>query len=366
MAPKLTVNILTRDSEDRLERLLSEVSSFADEVLVGVDVASVDRTLEIASARADVVYRFRHFGQPSPARMLPFKYATGDWILSLDDDESIEASFDALLPSLLTDVLASHYWFPRKWIVSLDPCEYLHAPPWFPDWQLRLFRNDPSLIWKPARPHSGYCAQGPGYYDTRACILHFEPLQCDADARDAKLRRYRERGGSEHAEVLYSHPPQTVRRGAVLRPQGIAPLRRRRRILHETVHDLTMPSPPWQSIIAAVEMPAVATVGETLLAEIHATNTGAVSWAPFYGGRSAQIQIGYHLLDSDGQMIQRDLPRCAVLRFVAPGESAMFLFTLDAPSTAGDYLLEWDLVSEHECWFADCGGTVLRTPLHVT
>jgi hypothetical protein len=79
---------------------LAEVSSFADEILVGVDSASVDRTVEVAAAHADGVYQFWHKGDPSPARMLPFDYAFGDWILSLDDDESIEHSFDDLVPSL--------------------------------------------------------------------------------------------------------------------------------------------------------------------------------------------------------------------------------------------------------------------------
>jgi len=35
--PRLTVNVLTRNSENRLKRLLDEAAAFADEVLVGVD-----------------------------------------------------------------------------------------------------------------------------------------------------------------------------------------------------------------------------------------------------------------------------------------------------------------------------------------
>jgi hypothetical protein len=57
--PRLSVNILTRESESRLARVVAEVSSFADEILIGVDADSSDRTYEVACGLADIVYRFR-------------------------------------------------------------------------------------------------------------------------------------------------------------------------------------------------------------------------------------------------------------------------------------------------------------------
>ena len=55
----------------------------------------------------------------------------------------------------------------------------------------------------------------------------------------------------------------------------------------------------------------------------------------------------------------------AVPRLVAPGDSAVFLAGFEAPETAGDYVVEWDMVCEFECWFAECGSTVLRKELTV-
>src|SRR5262245_41186179 len=114
--PRLSVNILTRDGEHRLERLVAEAATYADEILIGVDSISPDRGYEVACGLADVVYRFRLPGQLSPARMLVLDHATGDWILSIDDDESMEDSFNAILPELLRDASINHVWFPRKWI----------------------------------------------------------------------------------------------------------------------------------------------------------------------------------------------------------------------------------------------------------
>lgn len=365
--PRLTVNILTRDSEDRLERLLSETSSYSDQVLVGVDTASMDGTIEIAKRHADLVYQFSHSGQLAAARMLPFEYASGDWILSIDDDESFESSFESLAPALLTQRYVTHYWFPRKWITNMDPWERLDGPLWFPDWQLRLFRNDRTLVWKPARPHSGYCVQGPGYYEARTNILHFEPMLRDARFREQKRKLYLEMGADPRADEQFGFGPDTPRVAAEVgvRSESMSQPRTRQATIAEAEHPFTMPTRPWKSTILKVDMPASAGVGEPIVAKVLARNSGAVAWAPFCGNRSAYLQLGSHLLDGAGQLIQWDMPRVPVSQFVAPGETALFLYCIDAPITPGQYLLEFDFVSEYECWFADCGSSVLRTALEV-
>ena len=211
--PKLTVNILTRTSEDRLARLVSEISPFADEILIGVDASSTDGSYELACGLADVVYRFSLPGTLSPARMLVFDYATGDWILSLDDDESVEENFPAILPTLLADASITHAWFTRKCIVSLDPYEYLYAPPWHVDFQLRLFRNDRRLVWKPDYIHSQYQVQGTGHVEERTSILHYEFLYNTHETRTRKLDMYRRTSGPSGVEY-YSPSTDVPRRPA--------------------------------------------------------------------------------------------------------------------------------------------------------
>ena len=94
-------------------------------MLIGVDASSTDRTAEIAYQLADIVYKCQRSAECHLARMLVFNYATGDWILFRDDDEETEMTFDRILPELMRDPNATHYHFPRKWIVTLDPCEYV-------------------------------------------------------------------------------------------------------------------------------------------------------------------------------------------------------------------------------------------------
>lgn len=118
-------------------------------MVVGVDADSRDDVWPIACRCADAAYRFRHSGQMAPIHMLALGYCQGEWILRLDDDEFMERGFADILSELLATSTHTHYYLPRKWVVSLDPPLYLHAAPWYPDHALRLFRNDPTLVWKP-------------------------------------------------------------------------------------------------------------------------------------------------------------------------------------------------------------------------
>jgi len=364
--PRLTVSILTRNSEPHLARLIAEAASYADEVIVGVDVNSTDSSFQIAGEFADVVYRFRLSGQLAPARMLPFDYASGDWILSLDDDESIEESFDDLLPGLLTDPRITHYYFPRKWLVNLDPPEFVDQPPWYPNHTLRLFRNDRRIVWNPPAVHSGYFVQGVGCFEARASILHYEPLWCSPEWKREKLLIYQDWGSKGGAEEYYFIPESAQRKPAkvrdMLRPRQALP----RRVIHPEVRDAApVTHPPWNAEFVRWRIPQTGPAGATLNAEILVRNSGQLAWCPPHT-RWPTLQMGFHILDSEGRILRWDGDRTPVPHFVNPREEALIVSTFQAPSIPGDYVIEWDMVSEGECWFADCGSSTLRTPFQVT
>ena len=95
--PSVTACILAHSSRGGLARLLGEIDGLVDEIVMGVDAGSRDDTLEIARSGADVVFRFEHVGPPVRARLLPLRHATGEWILSLDEDEGLDDRFGPLL-----------------------------------------------------------------------------------------------------------------------------------------------------------------------------------------------------------------------------------------------------------------------------
>ena len=104
--PPLTVTLIARDEEDRLPAALAAVS-FADEIVVVVDAATTDRTVEIAEAAgARVLVRtFDGFGtQKNAAAAL----ATHRWLLSIDADEIVSPALAREIRSRLAATVSEN------------------------------------------------------------------------------------------------------------------------------------------------------------------------------------------------------------------------------------------------------------------
>jgi hypothetical protein len=366
--PTLSLCVLTKGSGSRLAELLADGRTYAGEIVVGVDASSSDDTFEVATRHADVVFRFEHTGIAEHARLVPLELATGDWILWLDDDERMDAAFRELLPGLLSDHRYTHYWFLRKWLVEGDPPAYLDALPWALDWQLRLFRNDRRLVWIPPKAHHSYSVIGTGCYEERAAIVHYERVLGGEGARRAKVASRRDELGQGQYEDFYGridgvptasleNPPPPVGRLPVARQ---APAR----IIGGIYPSDRSPLPPWGAGITAPGALAVPAT-RRLVVRVAAINRGTLRWVPPQAPWP-RLFLSYHLRGARDSGVKRwDGTRTPVGRIVDPAESTSFLAVVEAPREPGDYVLEWDLVSEGECWFAECGSATATTALRV-
>jgi hypothetical protein len=367
----LSVGVLTRNSGERLAQWLRKVDSFCDEIVVGVDEASDQQTYDIACQLADVVFRFEHTGISAPARLLPPAFASGDWHLMLDDDEEMDERFPGLLPELINDSRYTHYYFPSKWIASTTPPTYFCAPPFYPDWHLRLWRNEQALVWHSPEVHKEYLVQGPGCHEPRTATLHYERIFRTDEERQAKLQRYRAHGSDPCIDLYYLGEGAPQRRLESF-PIGAHPGSKDRsrrdanrcRVI-EGIQPVANRSvlPPWSARLE-VDMPRTLLSGQQLCLEINAVNTGRLAWFP-PSGSSRLLQLSYHLRDQAGDIRLFDGERSSVGRIVLPGQAATLLALFKTPQEPGEYLVEWDMVSERECWFADCGSPTRMLPIRV-
>lgn len=87
----ISVCMIVKDEELTLDRILSQVVQFADELIV-VDTGSQDNSKEIAKKYTNKVYDYEWQNDFSKARNHAFSYATMDYIMWLDADDYIPDS----------------------------------------------------------------------------------------------------------------------------------------------------------------------------------------------------------------------------------------------------------------------------------
>jgi glycosyltransferase involved in cell wall biosynthesis len=136
MTARLSVTIIVRDEENNIRRTLDSVR-WADEIIV-LDSGSADRTVEICREYTDKVFHqdwLGYAGQKNAA----IDRATGDWVLSLDADEPIEAALTEEIKRIISSPEAvDGYRIPRK---TFFLGKWIRHGGWYPDYNLRLFRR---------------------------------------------------------------------------------------------------------------------------------------------------------------------------------------------------------------------------------
>jgi hypothetical protein len=178
---------MTRGPADRVAAMLGLFRRVADEVVVAVDDRAGE---EVEAALASVADRLLRYPYEEPVdRPLAWIHAqcSGDWVLTVDDDELPSQALLDVLPALARARDVTHYWLPRRWLYP-TPDRYLAARPWRPDYQPRMVLNDPRFISFPAETHVPVAAIGPCRYLEQP-LYHLDALLTSREAREEKAQR---------------------------------------------------------------------------------------------------------------------------------------------------------------------------------
>ena len=104
--------------------------------------------------------------------------------------------------------------------------------------------------------------------------------------------------------------------------------------------------------------------GEPLKISITVTNTGQARWLCRNLKSIGVVNLGAHLCDAAGALINLDFSRSSLPQDVAPGETfnQTIPLSFDRP---GRYRVALDLVAEHVCWFESVGSQPLWITVEV-
>lgn len=132
---RLSAIVITKDEAAKIGACLDSLA-FCDERIV-VDGGSTDETVDIARAKGARVehHDWEGFG---PQKNYALSLATGDWVLSIDADETVSPALAAEIERTIATPTADAYEFPR---LSMFCGRAMYHSAWYPDYVLRLFRR---------------------------------------------------------------------------------------------------------------------------------------------------------------------------------------------------------------------------------
>jgi FkbM family methyltransferase len=203
--PTISAVVLTKNSETRLARCLESIqrSGFADEIVVCVDETTTDGTFEIARRFTEHVHKVTTAGYLESALEKIATLCSGDYILRIDDDESLGGNWDKASFQLLAAF--NHFaqiWTPRRWLVPPGD-QFISANPWFPDLQLRLFANEPDKITWPTKVHEEMSVAGRSMILSDRWINHHTFVDRPRGERRRRCGEYRRLNPQQDFNYFY-------------------------------------------------------------------------------------------------------------------------------------------------------------------
>jgi hypothetical protein len=301
----------------------------------------------------------------------------GDWILSIDGDEVPSRRMIDQLPELVAATDVQQYLFPRRWLFR-DATTWLGELPWWPDFQVRLVRNDATLA-VPGGIHGGIVPVLPARY-VEAPLYHLDTLVTSESKRRAKAEAYeasdpgrRAYGGGPLNQTLYlpeRHRSLRIREvPAEDRPWIDDVLRARNRAgpsggaveaplvptdeIDALAPDPCVPESAYQAHLALFDDDRRMAPGERRPFHLRVRSDGAAAWPwwPWGSATYPPIRISYHWRTIDGEPLAFEGLRTPLPARLAPGDTQIVPVWVDAPDEPGRYLLEFDLVHEMVRWF---------------
>jgi glycosyltransferase involved in cell wall biosynthesis len=201
ITPGVSLTMIVKNEESNIAACLESVRDLVDEIVV-VDTGSSDATKSIAAGMGARVFDFPWVDDFAAAFNESIRYATREWIFRIDADDRLDEENHRKLRALFSQLPAATVAYWMKYVSS-----YYYGRTVVVD-VLRLFRNNPRIIWR-YRVHEQLMGAIESGNDVRwsDVAIHHTGYQ-NAQRLSAKLSRNLRLAKLDHAE--HPNDPFTI------------------------------------------------------------------------------------------------------------------------------------------------------------
>jgi hypothetical protein len=129
---------------------------------------------------------------------------------------------------------------------------------------------------------------------------------------------------------------------------------------------IPLPERAMRAEISTSTLPAMARAGEQIRISVHIKNVSDTVWPGCERNAGPlKLFLGGHWLNSAGQFDPNRGGRTSLPADLGPGQEVELVFTLDAPTTPDNHMLELDMVQEGVAWFGSRGSKTWRGVVRV-
>ena len=353
---RLSACLLAGGAPERVAAALAPLRPVLSEVVVGLTGELLAEHLDGYRRIADRVAEVGPADEGAGARL--HSVCTGDWILHLDEDEVPSAELVGRLPALIGDPRVGGYALPRAWLFP-DGSSWLDEVPWWPDFQLRLVRNE-RLLAPPDSAGPVVAIEAPLYH--LGCLLAtMREREAAALVREVARPGVTAPGGLplsayDLPERYSALPRSAVPPGdraaldAVLRSDGAASV-------HRAVagRATTEAGTSDDALIEPLERDLRFRPGVLRAVAFRVANRSGTRWPAATEADASErpIRLAYRWQRPDGDELEG--PRTPFPVAMEPGEARVVALQVTAPDADGAATLIVDVVQEQVRWYgAEC------------
>jgi GT2 family glycosyltransferase len=349
---RATAFLATHDLPEESMPWMEEVRNIFDELVIFIDEK---RVTPDTVARAEKVGSRVHYHKAE--RWYDWELAAmaracdSDWVFQIERDEQISPEWrQSVWRQILQTTHLTHFWVPRRWIVPSG--NYITAEPWWPDFQLRLLRNNiPGTVF-PTRLHDTTYVPGRGGRLRNLAIHHHVLRQCPRAAREERVRQYEQLRPGHALGHYYLYEDFAPAEAPLPKPAK----------LNAEQEIIRMEKLPLKKIsrisLEISDVPREVAISARFRVGARITNA---TDEPLWPGAPYPVCLAYHWLENQTrQMAVFEGNRTQLLPGLEANAVGNFQMTVAAPDRPGEYILQATIVQEGASWFEDVRPDIIQ------